>query len=270
MKKLMVSAGALFLSSSAVAGILYDGATTGASGVGAAAYAVAASPMVGTPSLQRALLDAGLVYAGTQSASGDKGQWTGVGGPEEPAVWPACRPGPGDDRCIQLYERGVREDYAAWSANGSGTAMGGPEMGDDGVMVGSTALLPKDSSLAAMDADWSAGADTMVDRGGSTALLPKDPSLTAMDADWNASGTTMADASGLTAKNPSLAAMQMGAVDAPVLASKPMMTHPDADYAAMLDSGSEHTGVGGPEESIEPRVYPRCRSRSDDSCQQGR
>ena len=25
-----------------------------------------------------------------------------------------CRPGPGDDNCIQLYERGVRRSYAQW------------------------------------------------------------------------------------------------------------------------------------------------------------
>lgn len=43
-----------------------------------------------------------------------------VGGPYEPAAtrspmpaptvgeYPPCDPGPGDDRCIQLYERGVR------------------------------------------------------------------------------------------------------------------------------------------------------------------
>ena len=28
--------------------------------------------------------------------------------------YPACRPGRGDDRCIQLYERGVRERLARW------------------------------------------------------------------------------------------------------------------------------------------------------------
>ena len=36
--------------------------------------------------------------------------YTGMGGPlEEVATtdYPPCRPGPGDDRCIQLYERGV-------------------------------------------------------------------------------------------------------------------------------------------------------------------
>jgi|SRR5687768_18275454 hypothetical protein len=47
-------------------------------------------------------------------------QTTSVGGPYEPAMtrsamiaraaadYPPCSPGPGDDRCIQLYERGVR------------------------------------------------------------------------------------------------------------------------------------------------------------------
>lgn len=33
---------------------------------------------------------------------------TGMGGPvEERTGYPPCDPGPGDDRCIQLYERGV-------------------------------------------------------------------------------------------------------------------------------------------------------------------
>ena len=30
------------------------------------------------------------------------------------ATYRACRPGPGDDRCIQLYERGMRSAYARW------------------------------------------------------------------------------------------------------------------------------------------------------------
>ena len=67
----------------------------------------------------------------------------GMGGPDEPVAtaaampvrtetsWPACAPGPGDDNCIQLYEPGVAESYAAWQgANVPGaeqTAMGGPE-----------------------------------------------------------------------------------------------------------------------------------------------
>ena len=48
--------------------------------------------------------------------------------------YPACRPGPGDDHCIQLYERGVQERLASWSqptggfagASDSQVAMGGP------------------------------------------------------------------------------------------------------------------------------------------------
>lgn len=31
-----------------------------------------------------------------------------------PVTYRPCRPGPGDDRCIQLYERGVRASYARW------------------------------------------------------------------------------------------------------------------------------------------------------------
>ncbi len=46
-----------------------------------------------------------------------------------------CRPGPGDDRCIQLYERGVRASYANWQRQRRGdqsatqVAMGGPDEG---------------------------------------------------------------------------------------------------------------------------------------------
>jgi len=47
--------------------------------------------------------------------------------------YPPCAPGPGDDRCIQLYEPGVRMALASWNqptgglADGSATtAMGGP------------------------------------------------------------------------------------------------------------------------------------------------
>lgn len=32
---------------------------------------------------------------------------SGTGGPLEEVAYPPCRPGPGDDRCIQLYEPGV-------------------------------------------------------------------------------------------------------------------------------------------------------------------
>lgn len=77
---------------------------------------------------------------------------TGVGGPYEPVDaapvtlaaadtaprpaaqnYPPCRPGPGDDNCIQLYEPGVRTALASWTQPTGGlgvgqaaTAMGGP------------------------------------------------------------------------------------------------------------------------------------------------
>jgi hypothetical protein len=70
----------------------------------------------------------------------------GAAYPEQKADYPAaveptpvadsyrpCRPGPGDDRCIQLYERGVRASYARWMRGRAGepartevAAVGGP------------------------------------------------------------------------------------------------------------------------------------------------
>jgi hypothetical protein len=58
----------------------------------------------------------GAVDAGAGEIAADEGgtaAYTGVGGPLEEvttsatADYPPCSPGPGDDRCIQLYERGV-------------------------------------------------------------------------------------------------------------------------------------------------------------------
>ena len=46
--------------------------------------------------------------ATAQSEVADHGAFTGVGGPvEAQSGYPACEPGPGADRCIQLYEAGV-------------------------------------------------------------------------------------------------------------------------------------------------------------------
>lgn len=48
------------------------------------------------------------------------------------ASYRPCRPGRGDDRCIQLYERGVRAAYARWQRDKGiepdrqQVAMGGP------------------------------------------------------------------------------------------------------------------------------------------------
>jgi len=91
----------------------------------------------------------------------------GVGGPDEPeavttaavapaASYRACSPGPGDDSCIQLYEPGVSEAYAAWQAN-SGmpgteqTAMGGPEEPIEIAAIEETAAA--DESVVADEGD---------------------------------------------------------------------------------------------------------------------
>lgn len=82
------------------------------------------------------------------AATSEREDWSGMGGPYEEvyasgaidmspraagANYPACQPGPGDDNCIQLYERGVRTALASWSGETGGylgatdtrTAMGG-------------------------------------------------------------------------------------------------------------------------------------------------
>ena len=45
--------------------------------------------------------------AEVELASADTAQYTGMGGPIAETGYPPCSPGPGDDRCIQLYEPGV-------------------------------------------------------------------------------------------------------------------------------------------------------------------
>jgi len=142
----------------------------------AAAPAVAKDPLVVTPAVQPASA-VSLETAGDPDLDlavdpdAEEANFTGMGGPEEPvdvepapetlgadAVapapetlaaadiaprpaaqnYPACRPGPGDDNCIQLYEPGVRVSLASWTqptgglADGTQTAMGGPYEPVDG------------------------------------------------------------------------------------------------------------------------------------------
>jgi hypothetical protein len=79
--------------------------------------------------------------------------------------YPACRPGPGDDSCIQLYEPGVRVALASWTqptgglADGTQTAMGGPYEPVDGAdtdmaMAGDGIV---DTDMGEMPADETAG-----------------------------------------------------------------------------------------------------------------
>lgn len=131
----------------------------------AAAKAPLEAPAVETPSTV------------AMSEAVEEGTYEGVGGPEDPvdasdaiaaaapaASYRACAPGPGDDNCIQLYEPGVSEAYAAWQAN-SGmpgteqTAMGGPEESDEELAayepLPEDAVMPASEELAYTDAPTS-------------------------------------------------------------------------------------------------------------------
>jgi len=140
------------------------------------------------------------------------------GGPYEPVAsadmssWPACDPGPGDDRCIQLYEPGVRGAYAQWSAGRENMAMGGPyePVTTDKAIVGANPTT-EPTGVRVAKADMAMDHSNMVD------------------------ATRTAEE------------MQSASVYGKV---EPV-----------------YTGVGGPLEEV--RDYPRCRSRSDDRCQQG-
>ena len=69
------------------------------------------------------------------------------------AAYPPCRPGAGDDHCIQLYEPGVRAQLANWnrSAAGSESAMGGPYEPVDTTLAGE--LGGAESTSLAMNGD---------------------------------------------------------------------------------------------------------------------
>ena len=89
------------------------------------------------------------------------------------ADYPPCSPGPGDDHCIQLYERGVRAQLASWNrptgglADGSATdAMGGP-------------YEPADTSLA----DAMGGASIPAEAGEFTGMGGPEEPVLAMNGD---------------------------------------------------------------------------------------
>ncbi len=81
--------------------------------------------------------------------------------------YPACRPGRGDDHCIQLYEPGVRAELASWTQPtggfaGSGdmqVAMGGPyEPAEDSASA--TERLNQQALAASSNAVQTASVDT--------------------------------------------------------------------------------------------------------------
>jgi hypothetical protein len=121
---------------------------------------------------------------------------TGMGGPLEevdtaavspadltprPAThnYPPCSPGPGDDNCIQLYERGVSAQLASWTPAAE-TGVGGPyepvdesvdtsteiTMAGDGKVDGALGEVISDETLAASAQGTGAGAGAYTGMGG--------------------------------------------------------------------------------------------------------
>ncbi|HEX8366890.1 MAG TPA: hypothetical protein VF603_16540 [Allosphingosinicella sp.] len=110
-----------------------------------------ADAAAGKPAVETASLD-----GKTEIAT--SGTEAGMGGPiEEAQGYPACRPGPGDDNCIQLYERGVTQALAGWKGSDSGVAMGGPF---EPVADGSKDRPPASDDHAAMGHGSAMPADT--------------------------------------------------------------------------------------------------------------
>jgi len=164
-------------------------------GAGAGALLLAGSAFaqmapMGSPELQRALVEAGMQIALTHPVSDD---WTGVGGPEDPGdmTMPAS------------------------------------------AMATTAVLVPKDETLPRMETGRSHAPD------------PGDKDAAPARADKDRQERKR---HGRTAE-----AMRSGSAW--------------AQYGGM---SSGWDGVGGPEEDEALRVYPPCRSRSDDRCQQGR
>ncbi len=71
------------------------------------------------------------------------------------AAYPPCRPGAGDDHCIQLYEPGVRAQLAGWnrSASGADSAMGGPYEPVDTILAGEMGGTGGGATTLAMNGD---------------------------------------------------------------------------------------------------------------------
>lgn len=158
MKRLTIAAAALLLGTSALAWTPSDEPVAGSDKI---VPAVAVDPGV---TVEKAEAVSASWIADDQTLVDSAAATT----PQPAAAnYPPCSPGPGDDHCIQLYERGVRAQLASWDRptggladNSATTAMGGP-------------YEPVDTSLAGE----LGGPDTATGMGG-----PEEPVL-AMNGD---------------------------------------------------------------------------------------
>ena len=213
------------------------------SGMGGPLEKEGTASFAGKPAMIKAAKGGSMLLADNEKIVGIKSAKasTGMGGPFEdglagaddltprPAAdnYPPCRPGPGDDRCIQLYEPGVRAELASWNretgglADGSAvTAMGGP--------------------YEPVEASWKDEAHGLAD-GKTTAMGgPFEPA------------EAMADAGGLAMNGDGVLDGALGETSDP------------ADDV-VLAGHSEFAGVGGPIES--QSGYPPCSpGAGDDRC----
>ena len=193
MKRITLAAGALLLGSSAFA---WAPSSAPAANPGKPAT-VAVDPGIKTPPPKvvpkaQAKLATGAVKREAASASWIADDQTLAETTPQPAAanYPPCSPGPGDDHCIQLYERGVRAQLAAWDKptgtladNSATTAVGGPYEPVDTTLAGEVGGAgaaytgmggpeePIDTTLA-MNGDGAldtALGETAADEGGSAA-----------------------------------------------------------------------------------------------------
>jgi hypothetical protein len=100
------------------------------------------------------------------------------------ANYPACHPGPGDDNCIQLYERGVRAELASWDR-----PTGGFLGADSTAMASADSGLPPepmstDTTLASNDVAYDADSTAVMANGepADSALAASDTALASNDA----------------------------------------------------------------------------------------
>ena len=86
-----------------------------------------------------------------------------------PVTYRPCRPGRGDDRCIQLYERGVRDSLASWNSSSgaatSETATGGPFQAADQNSAGKPAAA---TSSTTTTQTGTTGTSTATETGGTS------------------------------------------------------------------------------------------------------
>jgi len=152
MKRIAIAAGALLLGTSAFAfapssvPVAHsDKAPIAASGAKAPAIALVAKsndlpkaePSIVEPTSSDETTDKLIEADPDLDLAEIPGDDKGMGGPIEETptaapdagTYPACRPGPGDDHCIQLYEPGVRAALASWTPRDVDTTLAG-EMGD--------------------------------------------------------------------------------------------------------------------------------------------